>query len=83
MMKFRGNRFEISTMALTPDEESQLIERDFLEVKSAPDEGVKKSMAYQPSLLAMATGVHGDSFDKLIAEGFKIFEFKGIKSDSM
>lgn len=82
MLQLRGNRFEISTMALTADEESELVQHGFTDVISAPDEGVKKSMAYLPSLLAMATGVHQQSFDKLCSGGFTLFEFKGIESDS-
>ena len=82
MVQFRGNRFEIMTMALTADEESELIQQGFSDVVSAPDEGVKKSMAYLPSLLAMATGVHQQSFDKLSSGGFELIDFKGIESDS-
>ena len=80
-LHFRGNRFEIAAMALTSDEVSELRHNGFTDVTPIPPEGIKKSLKYQPSVLALSTGVHTESFTKLVAGGFELVDFKGIESD--
>lgn len=81
MLHFRGNQFEIAAMALTSDEVSELRRNGFTDVTPAPPEGIKKSLKYQPSVLAISTGAHTESFTKLVAGGFELVDFKGIESD--
>ncbi len=81
VLQFRGNTVEIACMALTDGEAAALRRHGFADMPAARPEGVRKSLRYEPSVLAIPTGLRAEPFDRLVAEGFKILDFKGIETD--